>query len=79
MSKKVDLQKILLDNGIRMTDSENRAIIRAMREACSQILDIASDVAEYDGGGTFDNGEHLESVPIKINKRSIRNAINQIK
>ncbi len=37
-------------------------------------LEAASEKAKYDGGGTFNNGDYLQSIPITVNKESILNA-----
>jgi len=50
------LEKIMLDYG---------------KQEYNQAIDDAIKNAEYTGGGCFDNGEHLQSVPIKLDKKSI--------
>lgn len=79
--KTINLKEILeltcIDEN-KVNISNKAFILAAMKEACKQTLELAAKNAKYDGGGCFNNGEHLESVPIKINKQSIINIINQV-
>jgi len=93
MEKKIKLEEILKNELIPIVFSNSpemtfNATIRAMKEACKQVLELAAENADMDedfGGGEIYNiteykvyNDNDRSRLISVNKQSILDVINQI-
>ena len=93
MEKKIKLEEILKNELIPTVFSGSpemtfNATIRAMKEACKQVLELAAENADMDedfGGGEIYNiteykvyNDNDRSRLISVNKQSILDVINQI-
>ena len=79
--RKINLEEILKKELIPTVYADNpdltfNATIRAMREACFQLLELAAENAECEEGAIVDLG--FEIISASINKDSILNTIKQV-
>lgn len=75
MSRKINLGKILGPPSFNNSGGYGKEIVlKAMREACRQTLELAAENAWWD----VNSGADMHNVEVSVNKESILSLINQI-